>query len=133
MKALNATGGISTVRDASGNVTSVTAVQNVFDGRTSTLPIPDGGGTVSVATYFQNHPSVNAITYNDVVFVGAGFFAQTAVGRAGSMIHEGVVHMGFRRRDAEFDTQGRQAEGSRAINSVIDRHYRAQTPQPVQQ
>jgi RHS repeat-associated protein len=68
---LDATSGFQVTRDAQGNLTSMTTEQNVFDGRTSQAPVNDDSGNpmtdahgnpVTVAQYFRNNSSVNAIT-----------------------------------------------------------------------
>ncbi len=73
-------GSINVTRDNQGNATNAEVAGNVFDGRTSTYPVdhdqnrntPD----ITVAQYFKNNPTVNAITHGQYVFLGSGFFAQ---------------------------------------------------------
>ncbi len=122
---------ITVTRDANGQVTNATVAENaVYDGRRSTLMVDDDNNPntpdITVSQFFQNNPTVNAITYAGYIFVGQGFFNQNADGRAKSMVHEGVVHKGFKRSDTEFGAT--RTEGSRAINAVIDRYYIRRDP-----
>jgi RHS repeat-associated protein len=126
---------ITITRDAAGQVTEASANTNaIYDGRTSTLMV-DGDNNastpeISVAKFFKDNPTVNAITYSGFTFVGAGFFSQDANGKAKSIVHERVVHAGFGRQDTEFGPTRR--EGSYAINAVIDRYYQHRDPPVIQ-
>lgn len=127
---LDATTGVNITRDANGDVSNLT-MQNVFDGRTSTLLIDHDRdpqtSPITVAEFFRTTPTVNTVTTGDgLVFLGQGFFNQNAEGRAKTMIHEGVVHKGFGRQDTDFGAT--QREGSLEINRRIDNAYRLYRP-----
>jgi RHS repeat-associated protein len=129
---LDATDGFHITTNPDTHVTAPTTRQNVFDGRRSLSPVRDDNGReMSVAQYFRANPDVRAITSGGMIFLGQGFFAQDRDGRAKSMLHETVVHKGFGRDDREFDSQGRRPDGSRNINSIIDRYYRRREPSPI--
>lgn len=127
--ALDATTGVNIGRDANGFVSSLT-MQNVFDGRKSTLPIDHDNNPktpeITVAAFFKSEPTVNAFTRDGQVFLGPGFFNQDSGGRAKSLVHEGLVHKGFGRSDTDFGAT--RTDGSHAINATIDRAVRFYRP-----
>ena len=132
-------GSIEVIRDKqTGDVLNANIKGNVFDGRTSTLNFDhdNNGDTpdITVAEYFNQNPQTRAIHFTregySSIFLGSGFFDQDRAGKAKSIIHEGVVHGGFGRKDAEFDPQRRNRthEGSLEINRKIDQFFRLKEP-----
>ena len=120
--ALDASSGWQVSRDANGNLITLNTKQNVFDGRTSQLPVTDNGRQMTIAQFFRDNPTVNATTYGGIVFLGPGFFSNLdRVGRSKAMIHEGVVHRGFGRGDTDFGAT--RSAGSIQINEFIDSIY----------
>jgi RHS repeat-associated protein len=134
MANVDATTGTAVKRNAEGQITTPIK-QNVFDGRTSTFMVDADGdpatAEITVAEFSRQNPTVNAITVAGNIFVYQGFFNQTAEGRAKSVIHEAVVHIGFNRYDNP-DFGATRTDGSNAINSSIDRAYRLYRARPIQ-
>ncbi|MBK8151089.1 MAG: hypothetical protein IPK58_23520 [Acidobacteria bacterium] len=122
---------ISVTRDANGQVETASVAENaIYDGRTSTLLVDDDNDSntpeITVSQLFRNNSTVNAITFAGYIFVGQGFFNQSADGRAKSVIHEAVVHKGFGRNDTDFGPT--RTQGSHAINAVIDTFFFRRNP-----
>jgi hypothetical protein len=99
---------------------------NVFDGRNSRQRInidPSRNTIIEVRYYWMRRPQDNAITTappNGAIFLGPNWFADTAAGRARTLIHE-AVHLIGNTRDSLFDPGkgGDPDAGSNELRKII--------------
>ena len=131
---------VVTESDASGTPTAAELNGTIFDGRTSTLLIDDDNNAatpqITIAQFFARNSTIIAVTASGggQIFLGSLFFSQNEVGKAKTLIHEGVVHRGFGKSDGEFDPggQNRRSEGSQEINKRIDKNFRLRQRELIQ-
>jgi RHS repeat-associated protein len=132
LRDLRTSGGVAVV-DSSGNIAPQATPQNVFSGEKATRQVPDANGSrVTVSQYFKNHSTVGGVTVTDPqaqepgdIYLPKRFFGYSREEKAWAMIHEGVVHRGNGRSDAEFAPPGSkdpQRDGSFRINEIIQKH-----------
>jgi RHS repeat-associated protein len=102
----------------------VTGPQNVFNGNTTVETGIVDGQTVSIAQFLRNESTVRAVTAGNTIYLDDSFNNQSRIDRAGTMIHEGVVHRSGanNRRDSEFapaNSRNPREAGSNRINEII--------------
>jgi hypothetical protein len=130
------TGGLKLII-RNGQPVAWTWVQNVFDGRDSSLEvtITFQGQTLKTTAklLFNKFPSIGAFTTEKgIILLGPKFFNNNnREGRAKIIIHEAVVHKGFRRHDWQFDSSRNVETGSRNINNKFYKYYRTIEPQLI--